>query len=77
MSRLLTRSKIPMIPQEWRNMLVLIIQSRGDVQRCGDYRGIELKNCTMRLYKREMGASLAMCDQEYLQEGTERSTRQW
>ena len=38
------------MPEEWRRSVqVLMFKNKGDVQICGNYRGIKLKNHTMKL----------------------------
>ena len=41
------------IPEEWReSMLVPIYKNKGDIQDCGNYRGIKLMSHTMKIWER-------------------------
>ena len=49
-------------------MLVLIFKNKGDVQSCGNYRGINLMSHTMKLWERVVEARLreevSICEQQ-------------
>ena len=41
------------MPDEWRkSTLVPIYKNKGDIQSCGNYRGIKLMSHTMKLWER-------------------------
>ena len=47
------------MPDEWRNsILVPIYKNKGDVQDCGNYRGIKLMSHTMKIWERVMDGRL-------------------
>ena len=50
------------IPKEWRmSTLIPIYKNKGDVQDCGNYRGIKLMSHTMKLWERVVEARLRNC----------------
>ncbi|WP_139267336.1 hypothetical protein, partial [Escherichia coli] len=58
------------MPEEWRrSVLVPIFKNKGDVQSCGNYRGIKLMSHTMKLWERVVEARLrsevSICEQQY------------
>ncbi|XP_061649478.1 band 4.1-like protein 5 isoform X3 [Phyllopteryx taeniolatus] len=58
------------MPEEWRkSVLVTIFKNNGDVQSCGNYRGIKLMSHTMKLWERVVEARLrtevSICEQQY------------
>ena len=58
------------MPEEWRlSVLVPIFKNKGDVQSCGNYRGIKLMSHTMKLWERVVEARLKgevmICEQQY------------
>ncbi|RJG15641.1 hypothetical protein D4A39_16580, partial [Alcanivorax profundi] len=58
------------MPEEWRrSVLVPIFKNKGDVQNCGNYRGIKLMSHTMKLWERVVEARLrgevSICEQQY------------
>ncbi|RXN38888.1 Retrovirus-related Pol poly LINE-1 [Labeo rohita] len=58
------------IPEEWRrSVLVPIFKNKGDVQSCGNYRGIKLMSHTMKLWERvveaRLRAEVSICEQQY------------
>ena len=58
------------MPDEWRlSVLVPIFKNKGDVQSCGNYRGIKLLSHTMKLWERVVEARLrgevTICEQQY------------
>ncbi|XP_061621461.1 uncharacterized protein LOC133474126 [Phyllopteryx taeniolatus] len=66
-NRILVREKMP---EEWRkSVLVPIFKNKGDVQSCGNYRGIKLMSHTMKLWERVVEARLrtevSICEQQY------------
>ena len=47
------------IPEGWRNSLLLpIYKEKGDIQDCGNYRGIKLMPHTMKIYERVIEARI-------------------
>ncbi|MBN3290172.1 LORF2 protein, partial [Polypterus senegalus] len=47
------------MPEEWRrSILVPIFKNKGDVQNCGNYRGIKLMSHSMKFWARVMDARL-------------------
>ena len=45
--------KIERMPDEWRNSLLIpIFKNEGDIQDCGNYRGIMLTSHTLKLWER-------------------------
>ncbi|KAI5735287.1 hypothetical protein M8J77_016627 [Diaphorina citri] len=47
------------IPDDWkRSMIVPIYKGKGDVQNCGNYRGIKLMSHTMKIWERIIDARL-------------------
>ncbi|KAK2910488.1 hypothetical protein Q8A73_008203 [Channa argus] len=58
------------MPEDWRkSVLVPIFKNKGDVQSCGNYRGIKLMSHTMKLWERVVEARLRaevnICEQQY------------
>ena len=58
------------MPEEWRrSVLVPIFKNKGDVQSCGNYRGIKLMSHTMKLWERvveaRLRAEVSICEQQY------------
>ena len=58
------------MPEEWRrSVLVPIFKNKGDVQNCGNYRGIKLMSHTMKLWERvveaRLRAKVSICEQQY------------
>ena len=58
------------MPEEWRlSVLVPIFKNKGDVQSCGNYRGIKLLSHTMKVWERVVEARLRgevpICEQQY------------
>ena len=58
------------MPEEWRlSVLVPIFKNKGDVQSCGNYRGIKLLSHTMKVWERVVEARLrgevTICEQQY------------
>lgn len=58
------------MPEEWRkSVLVPIFKNKGDVQHCGNYRGIKLMSHTMKLWERvveaRLRAEVSICEQQY------------
>ena len=58
------------MPKEWRkSVLVPIFKNKGDVQCCGNYRGIKLMRHTMKLWERvvvkRLRAVVEICEQQY------------
>jgi hypothetical protein len=58
------------MPDEWRrSVLIPIFKNKGDVQSCGNYRGIKLMSHTMKLWERIVEARLRrevrICEQQY------------
>uniref|UniRef100_A0A3Q3LST9 Protein odr-4 homolog n=1 Tax=Mastacembelus armatus TaxID=205130 RepID=A0A3Q3LST9_9TELE len=58
------------MPEEWRrSVLVPIFKNKGDVQSCGNNRGIKLMSHTMKLWERVAEARLrsevSICEQQY------------
>jgi hypothetical protein len=58
------------MPEEWRrSILVPISKNNGDVQSCGNYRGIKLMSHTMKLWERvvesRLRAEVNICEQQY------------
>jgi len=58
------------VPDEWRkSVLVPIYKNKGDVQSCGNYRGIKLMSHTMKLWERvvekRMRERVDICEQQY------------
>ena len=58
------------MPEEWRrSMLVPIYKNKGDVQCCGNYRGIKLMSHTMKIWERvvetRLRAEVRICEQQY------------
>ena len=56
--------------EEWRkSVLVPIFKNKGDVQCCGNYRGIKLMSHTMKLWERvvekRLRAVVEICEQQY------------
>ncbi|KAK2897556.1 hypothetical protein Q8A73_013936 [Channa argus] len=56
--------------EDWRkSVLVPIFKNKGDVQSCGNYRGIKLMSHTMKLWERVVEARLRaevnICEQQY------------
>ena len=39
------------MPEEWRGTLIPIYKNKGDIQNCGNYRGIKLMTHTMKLWE--------------------------
>ena len=39
------------MPEEWRNVFILICANTGDAQCCGSYRGIKLMSHTIKIWK--------------------------
>ena len=47
------------MPGEWRrSTLIPIYKNKGDIQNCGNYRGIKLMSHTMKLWERVIGNRL-------------------
>ncbi|KAF3699103.1 hypothetical protein EXN66_Car014790 [Channa argus] len=47
------------MPEDWRrSVLVPIFKNKGDVQSCGNYRGIKLMSQTMKLWERVVEGKL-------------------
>ena len=41
------------MPEEWRdNVIVPIFKEKGDIQDCGNYRGIKMISHTMKIWER-------------------------
>ena len=41
------------MPEEWRDsVIVLIFKEKGDIQDCGNYRGIKMISHTMKIWER-------------------------
>ena len=40
------------MPDEKRSLLVLLYKGKGDIKKCGNYRGIKLMSHTMKLWER-------------------------
>ncbi|KAF7649500.1 hypothetical protein LDENG_00140040, partial [Lucifuga dentata] len=58
------------MPEEWRrSVLVPIFKNKGDVQSCGNYRGIKLMSHTMKLWERvveaRLRAEVSISEQQY------------
>ena len=58
------------MPDEWRtSTLVPIFKNKGDIQCCGNYRGIKLMSHTMKLWERvverRLRAVVEICEQQY------------
>ncbi|KAK2902094.1 hypothetical protein Q8A73_011840 [Channa argus] len=58
------------MPEDWRrSVLVPIFKNKGDVQSCGNYRGIKLMSHTMKLWERvveaRLRAEVSICEQQY------------
>ncbi|KAK2921479.1 hypothetical protein Q8A73_000964 [Channa argus] len=58
------------MPEDWRrSVLVPIFKNKGDVQSCGNYRGIKLISHTMKLWERvveaRLRAEVSICEQQY------------
>uniref|UniRef100_A0A3B3BTI6 ribonuclease H n=1 Tax=Oryzias melastigma TaxID=30732 RepID=A0A3B3BTI6_ORYME len=58
------------MPEEWRrSVMVPIFKNKGDVQSCGNYRGIKLMSHTMKVWERVVEARLRaevnICEQQY------------
>ncbi|KAK2917518.1 hypothetical protein Q8A73_004265 [Channa argus] len=58
------------MPEDWRrSVLVPIIKNKGDVQSCGNYRGIKLMSHTMKLWESvveaRLRAEVSICEQQY------------
>ena len=58
------------MPEEWRrSVMVPIFKNKGDVQNCGNYRGIKLMSHTMKLWERvvetRLRAEVSICEQQY------------
>ncbi|XP_061629993.1 uncharacterized protein LOC133478218 [Phyllopteryx taeniolatus] len=56
--------------EEWRkSVLVPIFKNKGDVQSCGNYRGIKSMSLTMKLWERVVEARLrtevSICEEQY------------
>ena len=48
--QVMTKEKMP---DEWRNStLIPIFKNKGDIQDCGNYRGIKLTSHTLKLWER-------------------------
>ena len=55
-NRLLHRKKMP---EEWRrSVLMPFYKNKGDIKKCGNYRGIKLMSHTMKLLERVVEAEL-------------------
>ena len=57
------------MPEEWRrSVLVPIYKNKGDMQSCGNYRGIKLMSHTMKLWERvvesRLRAEVNRCEQQ-------------
>ena len=47
------------MPEEWRrSVLIPIYKNKGDAQCCGNYKGINLLSCTMKVRERIIEARL-------------------
>ena len=47
------------IPTEWRDSVIIpIYKEKGDIQGCGNYRGIKLMSHTMKIWERIIGRRL-------------------
>ena len=47
------------MPNEWRrSTLVPIFKQKGDIQECGNYRGIKLVSHTMKVWERVINAKI-------------------
>ena len=58
------------LPEEWRRgVLVPVFKNKGDVQSCGNDRGIKLMSYTIKLWERVAEARLrtavSICEQQY------------
>ncbi|KAK2899938.1 hypothetical protein Q8A73_013067 [Channa argus] len=58
------------MPEDLRkSVLVPIFKNKGDVQSCGNYRGIKLMSHTMKLWERvveaRLRAEVSICEQQY------------
>ena len=58
------------MPDEWRkSTLVPIFKGKGDVQECGNYRGIKLISHSMKIWERTIERRLrqevTICEQQY------------
>ena len=41
------------MPQEWRDSVIVpIFKEKGDIQDCGNYRGIKMISYTMKIWER-------------------------
>ena len=42
------------MPEEWRNSVIAvpIFKEKGDIQDCGNYRGIKMISLTMKIWER-------------------------
>ncbi|KAE8722892.1 Proton gradient regulation 7 isoform 2 [Hibiscus syriacus] len=57
--RFLSLCETSKMPEEWRESTVIpIYKNKGDLQRCGNYRGIKLLSHTMKLWERVIEARL-------------------
>ena len=58
------------MPDDWRkSVLVPIYKNKGDVQACGNYRGIKLMSHSMKLWERviekRMREIVEICEQQF------------
>ena len=58
------------MPDDWRkSVLVPIYKNKGDVQACGNYRGIKLMSHSMKLWERviekRMKEIVEICEQQF------------
>lgn len=58
------------MPKEWRrSVLVPIMKNKGDVQSCGNSRGVKLMSHTMKLWERvveaRLRAEMSIFEQQY------------
>jgi len=47
------------MPEEWRDSVIVpIYKDKGEIQVCGNYRGIKLMSHTMKIWKRVIDVTL-------------------